>query len=181
MIDYRDILEDGCGFVGFGITLSKNQRLLAKHIWNQENTDVSFQAFIEELDGLFISGRQGQALSDKDIEHKSYIMTATKNFLVDYLKALRNKKKFTRDVKSGKIESPEMHWAQLNADRKEARRMVDAIFEIIDDEEAELLLYKWGLRTREEIKAYYGGVSDTILSRRWKKLQAKLVSIKEEL
>jgi hypothetical protein len=183
MLDYHRVLKNSCGFVEFATKLDKNTRLLAIKLWKNENTDVRFTEFISELDGQFITGRQGRELLErkKEIESMTFIVRCVRNFLVDLWRKLKTQKTFRINVSSGKLESPEQHWAQLNKDRQEARKMVDKIFSVVDDDEAELLLYKWGLRSRDEIKQYFGNVSDTIISRRWKKLQAKLQAIREEL
>ena len=183
LTNYEDVLKEGFGYVQFSTRLDKNLRVMAVEIWKRENTDISYLEFLSELDGLFITGTQGEKLMKhrSKIDCKSYIIRTVKNFLIDYWRKLKTKRNFRKNVSSGQIESPEQHWAQLNADRQEARRMVDKIFSVVDDDEAQLLLYKWGLKSREEIKQYFGNVSDTVISRRWKKLQAKLQEIKEEL
>jgi hypothetical protein len=183
-IDYKnfeEVVVRRFGFVRWASINNRNIKLLCSTFYRNYHSfqDMTYDEFYTELDTqFFLTNRSKVTLSKVN---KSFIVQAVKFFLQDLKRkldrirvraskmvSLTGTEELTEVPVSISIEHPQLEV------KTEAQIMLNQILETLDEDERHLVLYKLGRISNEEVRDYFGGVSNTIISRRWKKLQQKL-------
>tara|TARA_R100001463_G_scaffold40367_1_gene85693 strand:- start:883 stop:1485 length:603 start_codon:yes stop_codon:yes gene_type:complete len=181
--DFNEVTVRQFGFVRWASINNKNVRLLCLRYHKEYNrfSHLTYDEFLTDLDKEFKLTNRSKV--DLCKVNRTFMAQAVLYFLKDFKKKLDKVR--TRATKKVKVEVLEnlsevpvpgvnLHQPFPTVKQTEAYIMLKQILDIIDEDERHLVLYKLGRISNQDLKEYLGGVSDTIISRRWKKLQAKL-------
>jgi hypothetical protein len=199
--NFHEVVARKFGFVRWASINNKNIRLLCLNFYQDYDrfSPVINTVFVREKDSKTYSSRltYDEFLTELDKEfrltsrsevelfkvNKSYMINAVLFFLKDFRRKLdKLKRQAIKQVSTDELkeltEVPvpgvSLHQSFPTVQETEAKIMLEQIMNTLDEDERHLVLYKLGRISNKEVKEYFGGVSDTIISRRWKKLQRKL-------
>jgi len=198
---FEEVVVRKFGFVRWASINNKNVRLLCKKYYEDRDkfspimntvvvrkkddktycSPVTYDEFLTELDKEFrLTNRSEVSLCTVN---KNYMVQAVLFFLKNFKRNLdRVATKATKFVNVDELkelsEVPvpgvNLHQPFPTVKQMEAKVMLQQIMDMLDEDERHLVLYKLGRISNEEVREYFGGVSNTIISRHWKKLQSKL-------
>ena len=180
---FEEVVVRKFGFVRWASINNKNVRLLCSqfHRGRSEFSQLTYDEFLTELDKEFrLTNRSEVSLCTVN---KNYMVQAVLFFLKNFKRNLdRVATKATKFVNVDELkelsEVPvpgvNLHQPFPTVKQMEAKVMLQQIMDMLDEDERHLVLYKLGRISNEEVREYFGGVSNTIISRHWKKLQSKL-------
>jgi len=180
---FEEVVVRKFGFVRWASINNKNVCLLCSQFYRgrSEFSQLTYDEFLTELDKEFrLTNRSEVSLCTVN---KNYMVQAVLFFLKNFKRNLdRVTTKATKFVNVDELkelsEVPvpgvNLHQPFPTVKQMEAKVMLQQIMDMLDEDERHLVLYKLGRISNEEVREYFGGVSNTIISRHWKKLQSKL-------